>query len=253
MKTYQSDKAYINPQTLHLYCNTNQSLLTTPPKAFVLEFPGLGGGSCMGGCMDIGAYNHGYAAELAKEGILVAYLFPGPWSWMNRGAVRMVNLVLDAIYEAYHLTKDTSWVVTGGSMGGLGALMYCATSGRVPTACLAMCPCTHVPDCLDASPDFPRTIVRAVAEYDMPLSEGIKLISPHTYIEQMPHIPYMIVNDGADEYFPEGMTEGYVADLREHGHDVTYLCLEGCRHGEITPYAWGQMVLFMKQQCGVEA
>ena len=69
----------------------------------------------------------------------------------------------------------------------------------------------------------------------------------------MPHIPYMIVNDGADEYFPEGMTEGYVADLREHGHDVTYLCLEGCRHGEITPYGWEQMVLFMKKQCGAEA
>lgn len=247
MQTYLKDRDYINPQTLHLYCNTNEKILCTPVRGFVLEFPGLGGGSCMGGCMDISPYHHGYATELAQEGILVAYLFSGPWSWMNAGAVRMVDLVVDAMREKYQLDENIPWLVTGGSMGGLGALMYCATSKKIPTACLAMCPCTDVQACYDASPNFPRTIVSAVAPYDMPISEGIKRISPICHVENMPHIPYMVVNDCADEYFPDGMTDTYIDAMNERGHQVVYECLQGCRHGEITPDAWLHMIAFMRK------
>ena len=91
-----SDRDYINPETIDLYCNTNAHLLTTPPRAFVLEFPGLGGGSCLGGSMDIAPYNGPLSAVFAENGILQAYAFPGPWSWMNRGAVRMINALVDA-------------------------------------------------------------------------------------------------------------------------------------------------------------
>ncbi len=73
-----SDRAFINPETLHLYCNTNAHLLVGPPRAFVLEFPGLGGGSCMGGCAELGPYDHLLAPYLAERGILLVYTFPGP-------------------------------------------------------------------------------------------------------------------------------------------------------------------------------
>ena len=46
------DSDYITPQNTELFCNTNESLLQQPVRAIVLEFPGLGGGSCIGGSMD---------------------------------------------------------------------------------------------------------------------------------------------------------------------------------------------------------
>ena len=92
-----SDRDYINSDTIDLYCNTNAHLLTAPPRAFVLEFPGLGGGSCLGGSMEPGPYNGPLSAAFAEAGILQAYVFPGPWSWMNRGAVRMINALVDAL------------------------------------------------------------------------------------------------------------------------------------------------------------
>ncbi len=63
----------------------------------MLEFPGLGGGSCMGGVPDISPYGHLLAPYLAEHGILLFYTFPGPWSWMNKSAVRVIDATVDAI------------------------------------------------------------------------------------------------------------------------------------------------------------
>ena len=244
-----SDRDFINPDTIHLYCNTNAHLLTVPPVAFVLEFPGLGGGSCLGGCMDIAPYNGPLSGFLAEHGILQAYVFPGPWSWMNRGAVRMVNALVDAIREKYNLAVETPWAVMGGSMGGTGALIYTASHGgdpaRTPTACLAHCPCVDVIDRIYCAPTIPRSFFRAVADYEMPIEEALATLSPLCRLEGMPSIPYHIINDLADELFPHEQTDGYVAKLRGYGHDVSYHCLENCRHGELTWDEWETIRLFL--------
>ena len=52
-----TDRDLINPDTVDLYCNTNAHLLTAPPPAYVLEVPGLGGGSCLGACKDMAPYH----------------------------------------------------------------------------------------------------------------------------------------------------------------------------------------------------
>lgn len=244
-----SDRDFINPDTIHLYCNTNAHLLTAPPVAFVLEFPGLGGGSCLGGCMDIAPYNGPLSGFLAEHGILQAYVFPGPWSWMNRGAVRMVNALVDAIREKYNLAVETPWTVMGGSMGGTGALIYTASHGndpaRTPTACLAHCPCVDVIDRIYCAPTVPRSFFRAVADYEMPIEEALATLSPLCRLEDMPPIPYHIINDLADELFPSEQMDGYVAKLRGYGHDVSYHCLENCRHGELTGDEWETIRSFL--------
>ena len=244
-----SDKDFINPQTLDLYCNTNAHLLTAPPAAFVLEFPGLGGGSCLGGCMDLGPYNGPLSGFLAEHGILQVYTFPGPWSWMNRGAVRNINALVDALREAYGFTDDAPWAVMGGSMGGMGALIYTASHGgdpaRTPTACLAHCPCVDVVDRIYCKENIPRTFFSAVADYEMPIAEALKTLSPLCRLQDMPSIPYHIINDLADALFPPEQMDGYVEAMVALGHDVTYHRLENCGHGELTEVEWENIRTFL--------
>ena len=83
------DFEIISPETLYMFCNTNEGYLSDAPRGIVLEVPGLGGGSCLGGVMDMRPYETPYTKRLADEGLVVAYAFPGPWSYMNRGAVRI--------------------------------------------------------------------------------------------------------------------------------------------------------------------
>lgn len=240
-----ADRDFINPRTLQLYCNSNAHLLTAPPSAFVLEFPGLGGCSCMGGTAELAPYGHLLAPDLAEQGILLAYTFPGPWSWMNRSGVRVINALVAAIREAYGLTEATPWAVMGGSMGGLGALIYAAAGAYTPTACLSVCPCVDVPACYPCVPDIPRTLFCAVADLELPIAEGLKTISPRHRVADMPHIPYHIVCDCADALFPEEMTDAYVDELRAAGHTVTYHRLAGCPHGAITEAEWAAIRAFL--------
>lgn len=46
----------INKDTLNYFARTNEKILTGPIRGVVLEFPGLGGGSCMGGEDAVGEY-----------------------------------------------------------------------------------------------------------------------------------------------------------------------------------------------------
>ena len=244
-----TDRDFINPDTIDLYGNTNAHLLKDPPVAFVLEFPGLGGGSCLGGCMDPAPYNGPLSAFFAENRILQVYTFPGPWSWMNRGAVRMINALVDAIREKYGLTPDAPWGVMGGSMGGMGALIYTASHGGdpayTPTACLAHCPCVDVLDRVYCKENIPRTFFRAVADYEMPVAEALKTLSPLCRMQDMPKIPYHIINDLADALFPPEQMDEYVEAMRGLGHDVTYHRLENCGHGDLTGEEWEAIRCFL--------
>lgn len=229
------DNDFITPQNAELFCNTNAALLQKPVRAIVLEFPGLGGGSCIGGSMERGDYTILHAAPLAAEGVLLAYTFPGPWNWMNPGAVRYTDLLVDALREKYGLAADSPLVAVGGSMGGLGALMYTVNSRHTVTACAAACPCIDVPRAYAAKPDYPRTFLSAVCTMELPLEEGLRRISPLHNTERFPDIPYLLMCDLADEVFHEPEFDAFAAALRKRAADVTCHKLPGCRHGEFTP------------------
>ena len=241
-----NDRDFIRGDNLSLFCNTNAHLLFGKPRGMVLEFPGLGGGSCLGGQLERKPYDGAYAQQLADAGLLLVYTFPGPWSWMNRGAVRYCDLVADAALEAFGMADDAPILASGGSMGGLGALIYAADSRHSVRACAAACPCYDALDsCLHGIPEFPRTYVAAAVCEDAPIAETLRRISPRFRIADMPDIPYFIVGDGRDEHFPiDGMTR-YVEDLRASGREVTYRILPDCFHGGFTPEVREELTAFL--------
>lgn len=240
-----SDKKFVNKDTLHYYCNTNEHLITGKVGGFVIEFPGLDGNSCMGGKLSLGEYETSVSRELASRNVLHVYAFTGPWSWMNQGARRLLDCIVVAIKEKYELDDTAPWLVMGGSMGGLGALMYSCTANIKPNACVAVCPCTDVVKSFDVKPEMSRTFIRAVSDYDMPFEDGLKSISPIENLDKMPNIPYLIVNDCADELFFEEDLDEYVEKLKERVSTVKYDKLEGCTHGQITAGEWNQIMQFL--------
>ena len=230
----KSDLQYINPCTYLCYANTNEAFLTLPLRGIVLEFPGLGGGSCLGGCMEMHSYDSEWAQDFGKHGILHAYLFPGPWSWGNTGAVRIADAVVDAILEKYAI-QSLPIGVCGGSMGGLGALIYAADTCHTLCAVAAACPCTDAPFSFDCRADIPRTFISAVACYDLPLDQALRRISPIHRISDMPHVSYYVCSDGEDVLFPVHLCDTYVQKLRDAGHTVDYDAQPGLGHGDFFP------------------
>lgn len=247
MKTSYNDSRFIHAENFLQFCNTNEAFLTLPVKGIVVELPGLGGGSCLGGSMELGSYDSEYAKDFGKNGILLAYMFPGPWSWGNKGAVRYADAVVRAIAAKYHLAEGFPLAVCGGSMGGLGALMYAAESTLPLCAAAAACPCVDVIDRLASHPEFPRTFVSAAMVYDLDLEEALKAISPVKRIADLPDIPYFISNDGEDEVFPEAQCDAYVEKLRARGLYVEYLAQPGLKHGEFFPEVRERLHTFLKE------
>lgn len=235
---FESDRAFINADNLELFCNTNLALMTSAPRGIVLEFPGLGGGSCLGGSMDMGPYGGGYAEELAGAGLVLAYVFPGPWSWMNKGAVRICDLVTDALRERCGLSPASPLIATGGSMGGLGALVYTADSRHKVTACAATCPGVDARAAMAALAALPRTFLSAVAAYDMPFGAALASISPAARIGDMPpEASYLIMADCNDELFPFEELKEYAQKLKQRVKSLEFIPMENCTHGGFTPYA----------------
>lgn len=246
MEHYRGDRDFINRNNYRLYCNTNEEYLKGTPMGIVLEFPGLGGGSCLGGTLEMVPYGGDYAAELADAGLVLAYVFAGPWSWMNGGAVRFSDLVVDALREKYGLGDDTPLVSTGGSMGGLAGLTYCAKSRHKVTACAVTCPCIDLRGSMFVQDDIPRTVVSTFAGGDGPIGDAIDGVSPVAFTENMPFIPYFITADGEDQLFPVEGIEAYVEVMRKKGHEVYLEVMKGCRHGEFTPEARRAFTDFVK-------
>lgn len=241
-------KQFINPETISFYANTNEKFLAGSVKGIILEFPGLGGGSCLGGSMDRSEYASEYAKDFAKNGIILAYLFPGPWSWGNKGAIRMADAVVSAIAEKYALPDNFPLAACGGSMGGVGCLLYAADSIYNVIAIASACPCIDIVDRIDSNPDFPRTIICAASCYDMPIEQALHQISPLSRVNDMPDIPYFICSDGADEVFPQEQCDKYVQLLKDKQYRVEYFAQENLRHGEFTSDVRLRLHNFLKEQ-----
>lgn len=236
----------IRIETLSYYCNTNEELVRSPIRGIVLEVPGLGGGSCLGGVMERGPMKSRLAKHLGEAGWLLVFAFPGPWSYMNKGAVRICDRIVEVLREKHGLSPDLPFVVVGGSMGGLGSLIYAADTGHRVDRCVSACPCYDVPFYFEKSPDRARAILSSLAGYDMPFEEALRSISPLHRIPDMPHIPYFVVCDGADVLFDaDGMQEFAVKLDEGTGGRVSFRRLEGIGHGGFVPEVWEEMEQFI--------
>lgn len=230
-----NDNKYIHKGNIADFVNTNEEFLVLPIKGIVIEFPGLGGGSCLGGNMEFESYSSEWAKRFAEKGIVLAYLFPGPWSWGNKGAVRMADAIVDAIKDKYNAKCDLPVAACGGSMGGVGALIYSADSRHELSAVASACPCVDVLKNIADVPVFARTYVSAAAVYDMELEEALKKFSPMHRINDMQKTTYFICSDEKDEVFPEEECDNFVEKLKELGHKVEYHKQPELTHGYFLP------------------
>ncbi len=230
------DSEIIRPETLHFYCNTNEALLTGKPHAIVLEVTGLGGGSCLGGTSHRKPYETEYAKRLAENGIVLAFVFTGPWTYMNRAAVKICDLVVDCLRAKWEMDENCPLIMTGGSMGGLGALIYAADTRHTLRAVVSCCPCYDAVYYFELSPDRARAMLTSVAGYDMPIMDAIATISPAHRLNEMPHLPYFIACDGADNLFDADGMERFAIDLdAATGGQVSFRRMEGIGHGGFIP------------------
>jgi len=240
------DNEIVNINNLDWFCNTNENFLKTDPVGIVVELPGLGGGSCIGGTSEVKPYATPLAKKLAENGILLAYIPHGPWSFMDKGSVRYCDIIIDTLREKYDLSVDTPLVSLGGSMGGLGSLIYTASTKNQVSACVAACPVYDAVNKYDLHPMRARAMIGTVTSFDIPLYEALHIISPIHRINDMPSIPYFIVCDGADTVIDSEGLADYAKKLEEKtGSRVIFKYLKNIPHGGFTEDAWNEMIEFI--------
>lgn len=172
-------------ETLRSFAYSNDHLIKGEIKGIVLSFYGLGNATII-------KVDPGDALEFAEMGILYVVPYYNPWSWMNRQAVAYTDEIISVLCNHYGLKEDVKIVSTGGSMGGLSALVYCAYAAITPCACVANCPVCDLPYHFTERPDLPRTLYSALGEYDGDLQTALRSCSPLHLVEKMPNIDYTV-------------------------------------------------------------
>lgn len=169
----------ITIQNLRSFAYCNNQICAKPIKGIVLSFFGLGGATM---------YNEdteeGY--KFAEKGILYLVPYQNPWAWMNRQTVDYTDELVDTLFKEYNLPESLPIVSTGGSMGGLSALVYTAYANRTPVACVANCPVCDLPYHFAERPDLPRTLYSAFGTYEGTMEDALCSASPLHLVDNMP-------------------------------------------------------------------
>ncbi len=195
------------------------------PKGIVLAFHGLGGGAPKQAPTT-------EEIEWGRRGGLVVHPYYGPWSWMNRGARRFIDELLDDMFRECSLGEDTPIISTGGSMGGQATLLYTRYARRPIAACHAMCPVCDVTYHFNERPDLPATIRYAYRGYAEGWKDVLEEHSPLHQVDCMPRIPYQVIHGDADKAVSkQHHSDPFVARMKAHGHNVEYIEVPGMGHG----------------------
>lgn len=220
-------KPIVTPQNLESYAFVSDAAVKGPIRSVVLNFHGLG---------DPGMKSEpdGFDRALGERGALVIFPYTSPWCWMNFGAIRLADEIVQAVYQKFALAPDTPLLSTGGSMGGQCALIYTRYASRTPDACAANCPVCDLPYHATERPDLPRTMFAAFGHYDCGVEEALRMHSPLHQAERMPRIPYFIVHGAADQAVnKQSHSDRFVDQMRACGHAVEYLEVEGMQHCDL--------------------
>lgn len=206
----------INGENIKNFAYVNDRVCKFPVKGVALSFFGLG---------DMSQFNLDTADGkfYGERGVLFVVPYTNPWAWMNRQAVGLVDEILDVLFEKFGLGEHTPVISSGGSMGGLSALVYCAYAKRAPAACVANCPVCDAVYHYSERDDLPRTMYSALYGYGCGLEDGLKSISPVHLIDKMPKIKYHIFHCGGDKAVNISRhSDVFVQKMREYGRSVTY-------------------------------
>lgn len=188
-------------------------------------------------------------AELADRGILTVYPYYGPWAWANKTAMETIDRLIELTYEINCLDYDkVPLVINGKSMGGMTALAYTHYTKFKVAGCAADCPVTDLVKLIEMRPEIYRAMITAFAHYSCSLEEAMKSVSPIEFINEMPYIPYYIVQGDSDcevECHTHSMT--YVPMLRKAGRDVTFRLVHDMQHCEMPENEFGLFCDFIEK------
>ena len=211
-------------------CWTSNDYTAGPIRGVVLALHGLGG---TGGKTAPSTEEY----EYCLAGGLVVYPYYGPWSWMNSRARRMIDNLIDAVYAQWKLPDRLPLVVTGGSMGGQGSLIYTRYARRKVKACFAAWAVCDLRYHFNERPDLPTTI-RHAADYPADLEPFFRENSPLEQVAGMPDIPYLLAAGDRDKAVnKQRHSDALVAAMRARGLNVQYIELPHAGHGGPTPVA----------------
>lgn len=186
----------ITYETLRNFAYSNDRLIKGKIKGIVLNFYGLG-------CTAMYDADPGEALEYAENGVLYVIPYYNPWAWMNEPTVAYTDEIVSVLCEKYGLDSSVKIVSSGGSMGGLSALVYCVYAKITPCACVASCPVCDLAYHFTERSDLPRTLYSAFGTYEGSMSEALRSRSPLHLVDKMPDIRYTIfhcTNDKAVDF-----------------------------------------------------
>lgn len=213
----------ITYETLRSFAYCNDHLCKMPIRGIVLTFQGLG-------FREMFWEDDPLSCRFAEQGILHIIPYYNPWSWMNDLAVAYVDELIDVLLSHYRLPDNTPIVSSGGSMGGLSALVYTRYAKHTPVACVANCPVCDLPYHYTERPDLPRTLYSAYSHYDGTLQQAIESCSPVHLVDEMPNVEYYIYHGDADEAVNKEKHSDVFVEKMQKTHRITYVAVPNANH-----------------------
>jgi len=222
----------INYENLRSFAYSNDKICRTPIRAVVVNFFGLG---------DMSRFDEdtGDGKYFAENGMIYLLPYTNPWGWMNRDEVAYTDEIVSVIMKQYDLPESIPLISIGGSMGGLGALVYTRYAAKTPVACVTNCPVCDLPYHYTERPDLPRTLYSAFFGYEGTFADALRTHSPLHLAEEMPKIDYTVFHCTADRAVnKEKHSDRFVKAMLECGHSVKYYAVPDRGHGDLTPEMW---------------
>ncbi len=225
-------KQIINYDNLRYFAYSNDKICKKPIKGVVLSFFGLG-------TMDTYQEDIPDGVFYAEKGILYVVPYNNPWAWMNRQAVDYTNEIVEVLVKQYDLPDNIPIVSSGGSMGGLSALVYMKYAKRTPIACVANCPVCDLVYHYDERFDLPRTLYSAFYNYDGDLEQALKTASPLHLASELPKVKYHIFHCDEDKAVNlQAHSEKFVKTMENLGYDITFDIVNGRGHCDLPEEMW---------------
>ena len=173
------------------------------------------------------------AAAAANAVFVVPYL--DPWNWMNAAAVAETDRIVALALERAGLPADAPVVSTGGSMGGLCALVWPRYTRHRVVAVAANCPVCDLPHHYTERPDLPRTL-RAAFALEPDFDAALRSHSPLHLAPELPDVPYAVFHCAEDRAVNKAAhSDRFVAAMRALGRRIEYVEVPGRGHCDLDP------------------
>ncbi len=218
----------ISYENLRNFAYSNDKLIKGKIKGIVLFFYGLN-------CVNIHSEDPEEALFYAEKDIIYLVPYYNPWCWMNEQAVEYVDELIDVLRERYSLDENVKIVSTGGSMGGLSSIVYCAYAKITPVSCVANCPVCDLVYHFSERPDLPRTLYSAFYNFEGNMETALESRSPLHLAEKMPKISYTIYHCEQDMAVNLEKHSLRLFEKMKSTHDVKLITVPDRGHCNLPP------------------